>query len=408
MLKELIYRLKRPYHLVKTGLLTGLPAQIKYKFPAKKLKIITFTGTDGKTTSSTMMYHVLKAAGKKVALLSTVAAYIGDQAIDTGFHVTSPNPADLQRFMRMMVDEGYEYLVLEVTSHGVFQYRTWGVTPYLAGLTNVTHEHLDYHLSYDNYIEAKSLLLRQAEVIVLNADDHSFSKMKRKLKDRARAIVEYSTSIKLPRAITQAITERFSEAYNQMNARLVATSALQLGLKPAAIAEGITQFPGVPGRMQAVSLPKNVGFEVIVDFAHTPNALAGALTALKAKLSSRRKAGRLIAIFGCAGLRDRTKRPLMGRAAAEIADLVIFTAEDPRTEDVWAIIQQMKQDLAGTHAKVISIANRQEALVYTLKTLAKPGDIIGIFGKGHEQSMCYGTTEYPWNDVVAVTEIMSQ
>src|SRR5260221_28136 len=169
MFDQLLYQLKRPFHLLKTGLLKGFPAQVKYKFPARKLKIIAITGTDGKTTSSTLLYHVLQKAGKKVALLSTVAAYIGNEEIDTGFHVTTPDPKALQGFLRKMVDEEYEYLVLEATSHGMYQYRLWGIQPMLAGVTNITREHLDYHVTYDLYLQAKVELLKKAKVAVINA-----------------------------------------------------------------------------------------------------------------------------------------------------------------------------------------------------------------------------------------------
>lgn len=404
VLDSLLYAIKRPYHLVRTGLLEGLPAQIKYKFPAKKLTIICITGTDGKTTSSTMLYTVLKAAGKKVALLSTVAAYVGDESYDTGFHVTSPSPADLQRFMRMMVDKGLEYLVLEATSHGIYQYRTWGVTPRIVGVTNITHEHLDYHLSYDRYVDAKALLMRKAPVVVLNESDQATPRLRRILKP-GRKIIEYGPGVTLPKVIETAIQKRFDQDYNQANASLVSTIAIELGLQAKAIASGITGFTSVPGRMQVVTPPK-YPFTVIVDFAHTPNALEHALQAMRQQLKKQRRAGRLIAVFGCAGLRDQTKRPLMGAIGAKLADTAIFTAEDPRTEDIWSIIRQMKESVKPYHNKIISIPDRGTAITYALEKVAKPGDMVGIFGKGHEQSMCYGTTETPWSDISAVTKIL--
>lgn len=401
MLSEALYRLKRPFHLVKTGLLNGLPAQLYYRFPNRQLQILTITGTDGKTTSSTMLYHVLKAAGYKVGLISTVGAYLGDTPVDTGFHVTAPQPSLVFKFMREMVDQGYTHLVLETTSHGIYQFRTWGLAPAVAGLTNVTHEHWDYHLTYENYVVAKSLLLRKAAKIILNADDVSFPKMRKLVRKSRGHVIEYSLGDKLPRKIEQAIRARFPEVFNQSNAHLVYAMAKQAGVSDADFAAAIKTFPGVPGRMQRV--PNTKGLDIVVDFAHTPQALEQVLLTLR---QQKKKTGKLIAVFGAAGLRDTQKRPLMAKVAVELADYVILTAEDPRTEDVWSIIRQMKEQLTTGHDKLISIADRQQAIQFALTSLAKKGDTIGVFGKGHETSMCFGTIEYPWNDEQAIATVL--
>lgn len=406
MVASLIYRLKRPFHFIKTGLLEALPAQLKYRFPARQLKIIALTGTDGKTTSSTLLYSVLKAAGKKVGLISTVAAYIGNERIDTGFHVTTPEPAQVIALMRQMVDKGYEYLILETTSHGIYQYRTWGIYPLIAGLTNISKEHLDYHLTYDNYVEAKTMLLKKAKTAVINADDESYSKVRKLLRDSKTTVIEYSKLDSVPADLLKAIKTRFAESYNHMNSRLVTAIARQLDIPKEAIIKGIAEFPGVPGRMERV--PNTRGLEIIVDFAHTPQALEAALTALKQQLKQQNKNGKLIAIFGCAGLRDTRKRPEMGRIASELADTVIITAEDPRTENVWAIIDQIKAGVTTNHDRIISIADRQEAITFALHKVAQKGDIVGVFGKGHEKSMCFGTTEYPWDDVEGIKNALKR
>lgn len=403
-LQMLLYRLKRPYHFLKTGLWQGVRAELKYGFPARQLKVLAVTGTDGKTTSSTMLYEVLKAAGKKVALLSTVAAYIDDQQLETGLHVTTPDPTELHRLLRLMVNQGVEYVVLEVTSHGLYQYRTWGVHPYLAAITNLNHEHQDYHLNMDEYLKAKSLLFKEAQICVLNADDQSFNKLKRWLHLSAERVVSYSKEDRLPKVIRDAIEDRFVEPYNQMNARLVVAAATALDITPYEIAAGISRFSGVPGRMN--ELPNDRHLRIVVDFAHTPQAVKAVLQTLSDQRG--RKPGKLIAVYGSAGLRDWQKRPAMGRNGAEIADTVIFTAEDPRTEDVWAIIHQMKQDLGEFHRKVISIADRRQAIEFALNQVAHPGDTVAFLGKGHEQSMCYGTTEYPWSDAEVIQETLSK
>ncbi len=406
MIKQFTYGLKRPYHWLKTGVLKGLTSQIKYGFPASNIKIIAVTGTDGKTTTSTLVYHLLKTAGKKTGLISTVFARIGDKKIDTGLHVTAPTPDKLMSFIKQMTEEDTEYLVLELTSHGIYQYRHWGIKPEIAGLTNITHEHLDYHLNFDNYLEAKALLLKQAKTVVLNQDDQSFYKVKQQLNAKEQQILSYSHEEEIDPEINQAIAERFEEKYNQMNVRLAVKIAKNLGLETKEISKGIKTFPGVPGRMEPVD--NNQGFDIYIDFAHTPNSLKQALSSLKKKLQAKDKNGRLIAVYGSAGLRDQSKRPAMGWVGVELADLVVFTAEDPRTENVWSIIRQMKEQLKTGHNKVVSIADRKRAIEFALKELAQPGDIVGIFGKGPEKSMCYGTKEYPWSDRKAAEDILAE
>lgn len=400
MPSELIYQLKRPYHFFKTGLLKGLPARIKYRFPDKKLRIIAITGTDGKTTSSTLLYHILKESGKKVALISTVGAYIGEEKIETGFHVTSPSPDQLFAFMRKMVDRETEYLVLEFTSQGAYQSRLFGVKPLIAGITNIDQDHFDYHLNYQNYLEAKAIVLKKAKTVVLNEDDQSYYRLKKFFPSSLYHVLEYSQEQKLASKIEKAIKERFPEAFNQNNSRLVGTIALELGLTAEEISQSLITFQGVPGRMQFIENKKDL--KIVVDFAHTPQGLRSALTALRLIMKKDRIPGNLIAVYGCAGLRDAIKRPMMGEIGVELADLLVFTAEDPRTEDIWSIIRQMKESLTSGHNKISSVPDRQEAINFAIQKLAKKGDLVAIFGKGPEKSMCYGTTEIEWSDEEAV------
>ncbi|MEX0895962.1 MAG: Mur ligase family protein [Patescibacteria group bacterium] len=395
----LTYHAKRPYHFIKTGLLKGIPAQIRFQFPNTALKILLITGTDGKTTSASILYHQLNAAGYKTALLSTVAAYVGEVEHDTGFHVTSPQPNDIYQFMREAVDQNCHYLVMEATSHGAYQYRTWGIRPIIAGLTNITHEHLDYHITYREYVKAKASLLKSAKHIIVNEDDQSFSLLKKLLP--AKSWETYSAQDALPAKIKSAINTRFPEEYNQMNARLVYNMLKPLDIADDKLADGFTSFPGVPGRMEVVS---EKPCKIIVDFAHTPQGLRATLSALKKQLS---KNGKLIAVYGAAGLRDRTKRPIMGQIGTQLADYVIFTTEDPRTEDVWSIIRQMKEQLTEHHDKIISIADRQAAIEFAVTKLAGPSDTVAILGKGHEKSICIGTTEFPWSDQAAVQQAIA-
>lgn len=403
MYKQILYKIKKPYHFIKTGLLDGFKSEIQFKFPSKKLKIITITGTDGKTTSTTLLYHVLKTAKKKVGLLSTVAAYLGDKSVDTGFHVTSPQPSDLQKFMREMVEQNYEYLVLEVTSHGSYQYRDWGVTPVLSGVTNIANEHLDYHLNYEEYLQAKTNILKKAPTAVVNADDYSYQFLRKKLTNTN--LVTYSKESELPKKVQSSIRKRFPESYNQMNAKLVYALSKLLHIDDSDFIKAIDSFEGIPGRMQII--PNKKRLAIVVDFAHTPQGLRSVLRSLREQMNNKKSTGKLIAVFGCAGRRDNSKRPEMGKIASDLADLAVFTAEDPRDEDVWSIIRQMKENLKTNHNKIVSIAERGEAIEYAINELAHPGDTVAVLGKGHEQSMCYFSVEYPWNDVDAIVQILA-
>lgn len=400
MLAQALYFLKRPFHFVKTGLLQGLRAQLATKFSEKKLKIIAITGTDGKTTTSTLLQHVLVTAKYKSGLVSTIGFFMGKQPNDSGLHVTAPQPKDLYAFMKQLVENKYEYLVLETTSHGIYQFRTWGIRPEIAAITNIDREHLDYHLTYENYVAAKALLLKKAKSVVLNADDQSFPLLTKLIS--GKDIQTFAASDRLPPGVSKAIAARFPELYNQQNARLVFQITQQLGIPKETFIAAVTTFVHAPGRMQWLDLGKP--YKVLIDFAHTPQGIEAVLTTLKKQQAVKKKQGRVIVVFGCAGLRDRDKRPVMGKIATDLADLAIFTTEDPRTEDKWSIIRQMKEQLRSNHDKVVSIADRGAAIQFALDA-AQPGDIVAILGKGHEQSMSYGTEEIPWDDVRITTKL---
>jgi UDP-N-acetylmuramoyl-L-alanyl-D-glutamate--2,6-diaminopimelate ligase len=406
MMKKIIYYLKRPYHFIKTGLVQGLPAQIINQFPAKKIKIIAITGTDGKTTTSTLIYHLLNQAGHKSGLISTVAAKIGNKDIATGLHVTVPSPPQMNRFLKQMVEANCEYVVIEMTSHGVYQFRDWGLKPIIAGLTNITHEHLDYHLDYNSYLAAKALLLKKSPIVVLNENDQSFYRIKQKLNLKRQKVLSYSLEEELPYNLKTAIKQKFSETYNYANARLAVKIVQELGVEDKTIAAAIKTFVGVPGRMEKLKIKKP--FRVFVDFAHTPNALDEALGSLRQLLNKREKSGRLIALFGSAGHRDQSKRPMMGQAAVKHADIVVLTADDPRTENIWTIIQQIKSGIGHQQRKIISIADRRQALKFVFNELVEPGDIVGLMGKGPEESLAIGHREIPWSDKQITLEILQE
>jgi len=398
-LKLFIYKIKRGYHWFKTGLFQGVPAEITTAWPQRKLTIAAITGTDGKTTTSSLLHHLLIQSGIKAGLITTVAAKIGNQEVDTGLHVTNPQPKVLYTLLKKMLEAGCSHLVLEVTSHGAYQFRNWGIKPQIGGITNISHEHFDYHLNYLEYLKAKTIIFKRTPLVWANDEDQSFELLKKIL---GRKIKAFSASSHLPPAIKIAVEQRFPEKYNRLNAKLAILMALDLGAKKAKIPQAILNFPALPGRMQPIANKRKLN--ILVDFAHTPQAVENALAALKNQKKG--KKGRIIAILGSAGQRDVSKRPIMGETAARLADLAIFTAEDPRHENVWSIINQLKSELGKYHHKVLSIADRGQAIYFAINQLAKPHDTIVIMGKGHEKSLCFGETEYQWSDQEAAKQAL--
>lgn len=394
-------KLAVPYTKVKDGRLAWAQMMAeKYDHPEKKLFKIGVTGTDGKTTTATLIYEMLSRAGIKTGLITTVAAKIGTLDFDTGFHVTTSDPDELFKFLDMMVKEGLTHVVLETTSHALDQHRTADMAFEIAVITNITHEHLDYHQNFANYRAAKAKILHGARYAVLNQDDPSFEWLSSQVKGPTKIV-----------PFTKWPDDRRSLAlagdYNLSNIAAAVAVAKSLGVSNQEL-EVIKSFTGVPGRMEEIKLGQQ--FRVIVDFAHTPNALEQVLFTLRKQLflplDSARDENKLILIFGCAGLRDHTKRPLMGSAAAKYADKVIVTAEDPRTEKLEDIYQQIMSGVrSSVFGKVTREDDRQQAINTAIK-MAKPGDIVVITGKGHEQSMCFGTTETPWSDKQAVEKAL--
>lgn len=400
-----------------------------YGFPARKLRMVGVTGTDGKTTTVNLIRAILMAAGHEVGVISTVEAIIGRKHMDTGLHTTTPDAPDVQRYLAQMVEARAEYAVLEATSHGLHQYRLNSCDFDVAVLTNITHEHLDYHKTYENYREAKAQLFRELapsfrkpetpKVAILNADDPSFPyfvgipadvRLSYGINTHADVIAEdilhspsgtsFTATIRRGRF---AVETSLLGAFNVYNILAAIAVGVSQHIPFEAMQEGIRSFKSVVGRMERIDLGQD--FTVIIDFAHTPNALENAL-----ELARTLTPGKLISVFGCAGLRDRAKRPVMGKIAGRLADRVVITAEDPRTEDLSEIMAQIAVgcEQAGRQEgwDYWRIGDRGEAIRFALR-LAEPGDLVIITGKGHERSMCFGETEYPWSDHAAVTNSLA-
>lgn len=381
----------------------GLVASAWFDYPSKKMKIVGVTGTDGKTTTSTIIYSILKTAGKRVGLVSTVSAKIGDKEYDTGFHVTNPEPIALQEFLSLMVDEGCEYAVLEVTSHGLDQERVAGVGFDVSVLTNVTNEHLDYHKTYENYLETKAKLFLRSKISILNKDDNSFEKMNMIINSKTQ-VFGYSIN-DLNGVLKDVIFARFPEGYNRSNATAAITTVKQLGVGDESIIQTIKEFKGIKGRLQEVENDK--GLKIYIDYAHTPNAVEKVLAALSTK-----KTGKIISIVTAEGERDPGKRIGIPAASVRIADITILNPIDFRSEDPNEILEQMEkgaQDAGGIKGETFfGVIDRQEAIDLAINKLAEGGDTVVICGKGHETGMDFGDHEEPWSDQEAVSRTLSK
>ena len=418
-------------------------------FPSRQLVVIGITGTDGKTTTANILFNVLRAAGIRAGLLSTIRAVIGDEEEPLALHVTTPEAPVVQRYLRRMVDAGLTHCVLEATSHALAQHRVAAVDFDLAVITNITHEHLDYHGSYEAYFAAKRRLfgyllddllhvpthnrpkVELRRTAVLNRDDRSFAPLAGFLAGRPLDVVVYGLdgaqgregagerAVDLPFVSASDIEYGPHEtaltlhvdgaslpvraplpgAFNVSNMLAAAAAASVLGVAPAAIATGLEGVGYLSGRMERIELGQP--FLVVVDFAHTPNALARAIDAARGMAAD---GGRVIAVFGSAGKRDVAKRRLMAEIAARAADLTVLTAEDPRTEsldDILATMAAAATAAGGVEGETFwRVADRGRAIRFALSP-ARPGDVVLICGKGHEQSMCFGDVEYPWDDRAA-------
>ena len=391
-------KMKNFYHF-----LVALLANIYYRFPSKKLLLIGITGTDGKTTTANLIYQILKAAGKKVSLITSVNAQIGERKFDTGFHVTTPEPQKIPQYLRLAVQEGSKYFVMEATSHGLDQNRLAFCSFKIGVLTNITHEHLDYHQTYGQYLRAKARLFKKVKWAILNREDQSFEKIKHFINPSKTKIVTYGIKVGDFTIKKFPFTTPLPGEYNQHNCLAAVACCRTLGISAETIKKVLKEVKPIIGRLEKIDYSQD--FQVFIDFAHTPNALKNVLSYLKTILPP---SGRLIAVFGSAGLRDQTKRPKMGEIAARLADIIVLTAEDPRTEDVNQIINQIAEGSKSQKAKIYKVPDRQEAISFAVQKLAQKGDIVVIAGKGHERSMNFGKIEYPWSDQQAVKKALEK
>jgi UDP-N-acetylmuramoyl-L-alanyl-D-glutamate--2,6-diaminopimelate ligase len=410
------------------------------RFPSRELVMIGITGTDGKSSTANILHEILQEAGLKVGLLSTIRAVIGQAEEPLAPHVTTPEAPVVQRYLRRMVDLGLTHCVLEATSHGLAQHRVTALDFDAAVLTNITHEHLDEHGDFASYFAAKARLFESlssstsmigartpekgkvTKTAILNRDDESYVKMRSLVTvdcltygiyhpaDVSATRIDHGpdrTRLTLHLGNTEEASLRSGEhidvesalvgEFNVYNMLAAASAARWLGVAPAAIRSGLQRVRGIDGRMERID--RGQPYLAMVDFAHTPNALAMAI-----KAARRMSSARVILLFGSAGKRDVQKRRLMAEVAAQQADLIVLTAEDPRTDSLEAILGDMaagcrrQGGLEGT--TFWRVPDRGQAIYFAL-SLARAGDVVLICGKGHEQSMCFGDTEFPWDDRAA-------
>lgn len=416
-------------------------------FPARRLTTVGVTGTNGKTTTLGLLASILQQtpipsragdAGpgppSHVGVISTVGIACGNARRQVGLHVTTPNAWDIQRALADMVAEGCQYALLECTSHGLDQRRADETELDVAGVTRITHEHLDYHGSFARYVEAKCGILdlladAPGACVAVQAEDAAaraaLAARARALQARRRHAIGTMTyggagagsdyvasapevqaeglrlAVRGPGLSPQTVQSSVMGHFNGDNILLACALGHALGATPAQIRNGVKRFPGVPGRMQRIEMGQ--AFLAIVDFAHTPHGLECALSSLRRLLRQAPRPGKLIAVFGSAGRRDTAKRALMGEVGARLADHVIVTAEDPRTEDAEAICREIVAGMrrGAGQAQWDIVPDRAGAMERAV-ALAAAGDVVAALGKGHEQSMCFGETEYAWSDQIAM------
>ena len=395
-------KLKKIFWFVK-----ALLANMWYGFPAKKLFMIGVTGTDGKTTTTTIIYHILKFAKEKTAYITTVGAEIGGQKSDLGFHVTTPRFFTLQRMLRQAVRHKAKYVVLEVTSHAIYQLRIWGIHFNIAVLTNITPEHLDYHHTYDEYAKVKTAFVNKADIIVVNKEAKTYYRYKHLLKNNNiwSVALNKKANLNFKDLKKLGLKDRFAE-FEKENILLAFMVCRILGLKDKLIVQAINTFDRVKGRFDFFVRDD---YSFLVDFAHTPYAMQKIFEALETQKSNKS----IIHIFGCAGLRDKSKRDKMGQISARYAKTIILTEEDCRTEKINSIFAQIEKGIkkAEQHKlgkNLFLVPNRQEAINLAVK-LANKNSLILSTGKGVEKSLARGKKEYAWNEYQAIeTAIKSQ
>lgn len=384
-----------------------------FGYADKKLKLIAVTGTNGKTSVATMLYNLLQLAGFKTGLMGTICNKIGDKTIRS--KLTTSDSFELHKMFNELVENSAQYCVLEASSQGLAQERLYGLNFEVAIFTNITVDHLDYHGSFENYLECKQMLFKNANVSIINSDDEYSDEFVKAAKDK---VITYSVKNDLGDftaknvnfdngQITYEIVNNFLIhriklnlqgdffVYNSM-ATIIA--ALELGIGLPECASMIKTVNSIKGRFEM--LPLNKPYQVIIDYAHTPDGLKQVLLSMKHFCR-----GRIITVFGCGGDRDKSKRAIMGDVASQLSDIVVVTSDNPRTEDPMTIINEVLEGCNKPKRQLYIHENRTEAIKFALKT-AKENDVILLAGKGHEDYQILGTEKIHYDEREIVQNIL--
>ena len=388
-----------------------------YGHPSRSLRMVGVSGTKGKTTTSYLMKAILEKAGLKTGLIGTTGNMIGDKHLPS--NMTTPDPVDLHRCLRQMVDEGVEAVSMEVSAHAVDMHRLDGVTFEAACYTNLSQDHLDYFGTMERYFEAKKSFFMHGAVqnAALNADEETSERIRTDIQTpyltfgisadadvfaRDIEITEngVSFSIRLRSLEEMPINMHLTGMFNVYNALAAASLAMIMGISSDAIRDGLESIRNVPGRVEV--LDTHTPYKVILDYAHSPDALENVLRTVRAFTKKR-----LITLFGCGGDRDQGKRPIMGEIVGRLADYSILTSDNPRTEDPNVILRSIEEGMKKTDGAYVMIENRREAIRYALQ-MAQEGDVIVLAGKGNETYQEIMGVKRPFDEKVVVSELLEE
>lgn len=382
-----------------------------YGNPSKNLKLIGVTGTNGKTSTCFFIKDLLEGMGVPCGLIGTVNNYCNGETDEAT--LTTPEPMELHRLFSRMVENGCEYCVMEVSSQALSQMRVWGLNFKVAVITNITPEHLDYHIDMDSYIKAKMSILNQAENVIVNIDDENIRNNLKETKCLIKSVsvidnsadfvaknIECSkTGVKylvVGNDFIERIKLKVIGKFSVYNSLFAAAAVNALGFPIEKTVSAFGNVKSVKGRMEQIEASKN--FEVYIDYAHTPDSLANAISAVREFTT-----GRVIIVFGCGGDRDKQKRSVMGKIAGENADIVVVTTDNPRNENSLLIINDILKGMEHTASKVAVVENRRDAIEYALKK-ARRNDTVLIAGKGHEEYQIVNNNKLPFNERKIVEE----
>ena len=406
-----------PYVLVEDSRLAlALAARNFFGDPAGKMTMIGVTGTNGKTTTTYLIKHLLETqSDAKVGLIGTNCNMIGAEELPT--ERTTPESYELQKLFREMLDAGCTHVVMEVSSHSLVLERVAGIRFAVGIFTNLTQDHLDFHKDMDDYAAAKALLFDVSDLAVINADDGYAPFMAERAKCpvfrfsvedgsadlRAKHLNLRPDGVEFDAVTAQecvpirlGIPGRFS-VYNALG---VLSACMALGVDLTRCAAGLATAKGVKGRVETV--PTDGDYTILIDYSHTPDALENVLKTVRETCT-----GRVVAVFGCGGDRDRKKRPIMGRIGTELADFSIITSDNPRTEDPEAIIAEILTGVSAEKSRYIAITDRREAIAYAIEN-HKPGDVIVLCGKGHETYQEINHVKHHMDEREIVAEILER